>query len=496
MADSSVPPLEASAAPTTSGGAERGFSLISRPTPRLRPRAMLGLRSVFAPEPEPLVLARHLLLWRWLAAAGQVGALTVGWLLGFQIPVLHCVMAVLALVWFNLIAMVVLPPNARLSERGALGWLLFDAAQLALLLGFTGGFDNPFCLLFVAPSVVAAAVLTQRATLVAGMVSLALSVALYLWAWPLRRADGLTILQIPELHRAGVAAALAIGVVFVAVHVRRLTGEEQRMSSALAATEAALAREQKLAAIGTLAAAAGHELGSPLAAIAMAAKEMERDLKAQPDQAEEAAFIRAQVERCRGILAKLATARADAEGHFDVISLRALLEEAAGPVTPRDRRLEIMGGAASLPVERRPAILHALRNFLQNAMDFSESRVRVEAALDGGKVLRLRICDDGPGFSPEALARLGEPYASTRAREAGGSPREGYEGMGLGVFIAKTLLERGGARVRFANARPNRSARPARPEEGEPLEGAVVEILWPADRLLAQSVFAEDPAAA
>ncbi len=493
-ASSDPSPRSASFEETGEGAGEEtdreGFRL------RAAPRAAQGLRLAFGrTEPSPLVPTRHLLLWRWLAVAGQVGALTFGWLLGFQLPLLACAMAVLALVWFNLAALVVLPPNARLSERSALGWLLFDAAQLALLLGLTGGFDNPFCMLFMAPAVVTAAVLTQRATLIAGLASLALSVALYLWALPLQRADGLTILQLPALHRAGVASALAIGVVFVAVHVRRLTGEEQRMSSALGAAEAALAREQKLAAIGTLAAAAGHELGSPLAAIAMSAKEMERDLKGMPglaEQAEEAAFIRAQVERCRGILAKLATARADSEGHFTTISLRTLLEEAAGPVTPSSRRLEIVGGAASLPVERRPATLHALRNFLQNAMDFSRSCVRVETALDGGRVLRVRICDDGPGFSPEALARLGEPYASTRAREAGGPPREGYEGMGLGVFIAKTLLERGGARVSFANARPNR-----RPRSGEePLEGAVVEILWPADRVLALDAesFARDPA--
>ena len=438
---------------------------------------------------KPLVRAHSLMLWRWLAAAGQATALWVAWTLGFQTPLLACVVTVLALVWFNLIATLVLPPNARLSERAALGWLVFDAAQLGTILGLTGGFDNPFSMLFVAPALVAAAVLTQRAALVVAAISLVICVALYMWPLPLARADGRTILELPALHRAGVASALVVSVVFVAVHVRRLTGESRRMASAFAAAEGALAREQKLAAIGTLAAAAGHELGSPLAAIAMAAKEMERDLKGQPALVEEAVFIREQIARCRDILAKLAQARADSEGHFAHIGLRAFVQEAAGPVTPAGRILEIVGDAADLKVERRPATLHALRNFLQNSMDFASSRVRVEASVDGptlesARALRLRICDDGPGFSPEALARLGEPYVSTRAREAGGSAREGYEGMGLGVFIAKTLLERDGAQVGFANSRPGRRLRA---EGVEPLEGAVVEIVWPASRILTEA---------
>ncbi|HEV2300812.1 MAG TPA: ATP-binding protein, partial [Stellaceae bacterium] len=216
---------------------------------------------------------------------------------------------------------------------------------------------------------------------------------------------------------------------------------------AVTATQLALAREQRVSAVGALAAAAAHELGSPLATIAVVAKELARDLPAKSPHAEDAALLLSQSERCRQILADLSQQpEEDGGSPYARLSISALVE-AAGAIHPeqrRDPRVRLIFAATGDPAEaepvvpRSPEIVHGLNNLIQNALQFARREVSVTTHWDVAAV-SVEIADDGPGFAQSLINRLGEPYLSTRA---GGSGH-----MGLGIFIAQSLLERSGARL-------------------------------------------------
>ena len=390
--------------------------------------------------------------------------------------------------------------------------LLFDLAQLGVLLFLTGGLTNPFAVLALAPVIISATALTLRSTLLLGVFAMVEFTMLAFFYVPLTFADG-EVVQPPPLITMGTWAALLIGVFFLAGYARRVTAEIFSMSQALSVTQDALNREQRLSAIGGLAAAAAHELGTPLATIKLVSKELLHEIEDRPELREDLELIVSQSERCREILRELSRGGKD-DSHVKTAPVSALVEEAAEPHMDRGKRIVIrLGGRPALEAEdqptvlRRPEVIHGLRNMVQNAVDFASSTVWIDVSWTD-TALRIAVGDDGPGFRADILGRLGDPYVRRRdgARfgpaapppEAQGDGRKGYEGMGLGLFIAKTLLERTGARVSFANGSP--PARPAMtPRAGEraraaaaaeraaqalPGEyarptGAVVEAIWP-----------------
>ena len=450
------------------------------------------------------VRLRTLTTLRWLAAAGQALTVLVADLaLDLQLPTGWCFGAIAASVSLNIASQAVHPANKRLSERWTAAILLFDLLQLGTLLFLTGGLTNPFAVLALAPVIVSATALTLRSTLILGCFA-ALEVTVLARAYlPLRFETG-EVVAPPDLIVLGTWAALMIGLVFVGGYARRITAEVWTMSRALSAAQDALGREQRLTAIGGLAAAAAHELGTPLATIKLVTGELARELKDDPDLAEDVELIRAQAERCREILREMSETGKD-DRHVRTLPIYGLVEEAAGPHRARGKRviLRLQGAPLSDPppaqpeVERRPEVIHGLRNLVQNAVDFAADCVWVDIDWDDRQI-RIAVGDDGPGFGADMLGRLGDPFVRNRLRRAprGGDPiappseaRAGYEGMGLGLFIAKTLLERTGARVSFANgadaegrharrARGDRAGARPDPAAGR-ATGAVVEAVWP-----------------
>jgi two-component system, sensor histidine kinase RegB len=439
---------------------------------------------------------RTLVTLRWAAVAGQLAALTIAErVYGISFPLGACFLVVTAAILANLVAMFVFPENKRLSEPEALLTLLFDVMQLGILLLLTGGLSNPFALLLLVPVSISASALSLRSTLILGaaailFITLATSVHV-----PLRLANG-SPFAIPPLFEFGYWLAIVIGIIFLGAYARRVATEMRSMSDALLATQMALSREQKLTDLGGVVAAAAHELGTPLATIKLVSSELLDALSDRADLVEDARLIRDQADRCRDILRSMGRAGKD-DLHLRRAPLEAVLREAADPHLARGKAVEFSvrpepGGPDRQPnIRRSPEIIHGLRNLIQNAVDFARTRVWIEAAWSEAR-LSIRIVDDGEGFSPAVLSRIGDPFVRRRrgkARRASSSTRPAYEGMGLGLFIAKTLLERTGAEVSFANASDPFLTRDERPERS----GAVVEVAWPAERLI---VTDEGPAGA
>lgn len=450
------------------------------------------------------VRLRTLVTLRWLAAWGQaITVLVASNVLKLDLPTGLCFGAIATSVCVNIVAHAVHPENKRLSENDTMLTLLFDLAQLGVLLFLTGGLTNPFAVLALAPVIISATALTMRSTLLLGLFAMAEFTLLSRFYVPLTFADGSTV-EPPPLIVMGTWAALLIGIVFLAGYARRVTAEIFSMTQALSATQDALSREQRLSAIGGLAAAAAHELGTPLATIKLVSKELLHELGDRPDLKEDVELIASQSERCRDILRELAQGGKD-DSHVKSAPISALIEEAAEPHMDRGKRIIIRIAGRSVDaagddqpvVERKPEVVHGLRNMVQNAVDFAATTVWIDVGWTDA-VLRIAVGDDGPGYRSDILGRLGDPYVRRRGGKAqrpdpaaeaetdAGDARQGYEGMGLGLFIAKTLLERTGARVSFANGsdapEASSDAGQGAREFARPT-GAVVEAIWPRDAL-------------
>lgn len=423
------------------------------------------------------VRLRTLVVLRWMAVAGQVAAILVAWqVYDIDLDITLCLAVVGAAVAVNMITMFAYPENKRLTEAEAMLTLLFDTAQLALLLYLTGGLNNPFALLILAPATIAATALQSRATMFVGSVTIALVSLIVFFHRPLKMVDG-TAIEVPGVFGFGFWLAIVIGVVFLGLYARRVASEIHSMGDALLATQMALAREQKLTDLGGVVAAAAHELGTPLATIKMVSAELVDELGDHPTLREDAELIRQQADRCRDILRSMGRAGKD-DLHLRSAPLSAVIREAAEPHASRGKALKLslgdapgQGGGQPI-IRRRPEIIHGLRNLVQNGVDFAHSTVWIDMTA-GETHLSVQIADDGAGFPAHLIGRMGDPVIARWRDDERNRP--GYDGMGLGVFIAKTLLERTGARLTFQNGTDPFLAEDERPERC----GALVTITWP-----------------
>jgi two-component system sensor histidine kinase RegB len=398
---------------------------------------------------------------RWLAIIGQTAAVVIVYGgLGVALPLLPCLAVIALSLALNIGLRLGFPVTERLDHTRAAMLLAFDILQLAALLAMTGGLANPFALMFLAPVLISATSLPPAQTTGLGLLACAAITILARFHMPLPGPDG--AFELPRLYIVGVWAALALALAFISTYAWRVAEEGRQLSQALAATELVLAREQHVSALDGLAAAAAHELGTPLATIRLVAREIERALPADGPLKEDVTLLREQVDRCRDILQKLTSLHEDGAPHENM-SLRHLIEDVVAPHREFGVDIEIALAASNgrEPVGRRnPGVLYGLGNLVENAVDFATKRVWIDAGWTADQ-LSVTISDDGPGFSSEVLARLGDPYLTTRSRRL--EPDSERPGLGLGVFIAKTLLERSGARVGFENG----------------ATGAIVRVIWP-----------------
>ena len=389
---------------------------------------------------------RTLVPIRWVAIAGQAATiLFVHYVLGFRLQLAPALAVVALSALLNVVLIVHRRAATRLGERYAALYLGYDIVQLAILLYLTGGLRNPFSILILAPVTVAATILSRRPVILLSVLAVAAISVLALWHLPLPwRTEPVVY---PTALVTGLWTALVLATVFIGAYTWSVAQEARRLRDAMAATQLALAREQRVSAVGALAAAAAHELGSPLATIAVVAKELARELPADSPHAEDAALLLSQSERCRRILLELShQPEEDGGSPYTRLPVSALVEAAGAPHQGQGVRL--IFAAAGDPAEqeplvrRSPEIIHGLNNLVQNAVQFARREGSVTTLWDAAAVT-VEIADDGPGFPSHLLDRLGEPYISTRAGAA--------DHMGLGIFIAQSLLERSGARLAFEN---------------------------------------------
>ncbi|MGE3831030.1 MAG: ActS/PrrB/RegB family redox-sensitive histidine kinase [Parvibaculaceae bacterium] len=449
---------------------------------------MVSIADILRPETDPLpslatgergLRLKTLVRLRWLAVAGQTLAVVgIHWGLGFNLPLGWCLAAIALSAWLNIFLTLRWRSNF-LSDRNAALLLGYDMLQLALLLYLTGGLQNPFAFLFLVPVTVSATSLPIKWTLLLGAFAFVCASLLAFVHLPLPWFTD-TPLVLPNIYIFGMWSALVSGVVFSAIYARRIAVEAQQMSTALAATEQVLARGQHLSALDGLAAAAAHELGTPLATIALVAKELKRELPAGGHTADDLDLLISQAARCREILSRLANRDTPQDAMMAHVKLPVMLEDIIQPLRGSDVTIAVDAHAAddgkprseSEPIfERNPAVTYGLGNLIENAADFASTRVDIEARWSVQDVV-VTVRDDGPGFAQEVIDRLGDPFVTTRKGygPADASESDGHEGMGLGFFIAKTLLERSGASVTLANLR-------------EPAHGAIVRITWPRTRI-------------
>ncbi|HGG05472.1 MAG TPA: ActS/PrrB/RegB family redox-sensitive histidine kinase [Aliiroseovarius sp.] len=428
--------------------------------------------------PNSWVRLRTLITLRWIAVLGQVLAVLGArhlFDLDLDLGLFTAVIGVSVLA--NIVVSFIYPHNKRLNESEVTAMLVFDTLQLAALLYLSGGLNNPFSVLIVAPVTVAATALSLRSTVIVALIAAAVTTLVGVSHLDLITQTG-EVLELPELFAFGFWAAILITTVFLGLYAHRITAEMRSMSQALLATQMALAREQKLTDLGGVVAAAAHELGTPLATITLVSSELADELQMNPEHLEDARLIREQADRCRDILRSMGKAGKD-DMMIRQAPLSSVIEEAAEPHANRGKNVLIQVGdgkvdPADQPVIlRRPEIVHGVRNLIQNAVDFAASTVWVDLCWTD-QAMSVRITDDGPGYAPHVIGNIGEPFVGRRKGARVDKNRPEYEGMGLGLFIAKTLLERTGAELSFTNGT---EVFTGQPHPGE-RSGAIAVAIW------------------
>ena len=429
---------------------------------------------------QPAVRLGVQIFLRWLAVVGQSSAVALVYLwLDFDLPVGPVIGVIAMAVTVNVLLLLNLPRTYLMTQRQTALYLAFDIGQLGLLLYLTGGILNPFSLLLLAPVVISASLLNWRTT--GQLVLLAMLIASFLsvYHWPLPWRG--VAPDFPPLMIFGLWVAMMLALAFIPTYVWRVSREGRRMSAALTATRSVLAREQRLSALDGLAAAAAHQLGTPLGTIVLVSSELAARDDLPDGLKEDVQLMREQALRCRDILTELASEENDPV--LSTITLRGLLDEAVLESGFADRDVHISCEANGLlatgepQLRRQPELIYGLGNLIENAAEFANSAVYVVATFSAQQVV-LEIADDGKGFASDILADLGAPYTSSRRpqNKTSGSDADSF-GMGLGFFIARTLLQRSGATVTARNLKKTELIAGAMPG------GACVRVEWPRRRL-------------
>jgi len=401
-----------------------------------------------------------LTILRYIAIIGQFIAINVVFFyLNLEFPI----KASLIVVFIGLLTNLYLQFNVKanqLKDTYASLFLLYDLFQLAILLYLTGGIFNPFSILLIIPAIVSSTFLSMGTTIILGFITSLILFTLTHYYLPL---PGLLVenFEVPSFYKFGILISILIGLIFLSYFGIRFAGETKKRSEALNKLQEVIAKEYELESLGGQAAAAAHSLGTPLATIAVVAKELKKEIGDNKDVSKDIDLLISQTKRCSEILKQISKKQIEEDIFLSSIKLEDLLEEIIDSFKETSsKKIELVSNDDNnkIDIERTPEIIYGLRNFIGNAVKFSKSRVKIDLMSDLEKI-EIKINDDGPGIPDDIIKKIGEPYIKSKSAELNSN-----SGLGLGTFLGKTLLEKQGAKLLF--------------RRNNDLGGALVIISW------------------
>ncbi len=403
---------------------------------------------------------KTLVFLRWIAIFGQLFSVNlVFFYLDLNFPVLLCHLVIIVGLFTNLYLQFGLKATL-LKDFYSSSFLMYDIIQLSFLLFLTGGIFNPFAILLIVPTIVSSTFLSMGSTIILGSSTIFLLFALTFFNMPLPGMEEY-VLSFPNYYVTGILISLIIGLIFLSYFGIRFAGETKKRSDALNKLQQILAKEYELESLGGQAAAAAHSLGTPLATISVVSKELRKEVGDNSKFTKDIDLLISQTKRCSEILKKISQKKIISDEFLSEMTFENLLEEIIKSFqesTEKKISLNTKKDVNKIDIKKNPEIVYGLRNFIGNAIKFSNEKILISIVSDNIN-LYVIIEDDGPGFPQDIIEALGEPYIKSKSKFF-----RNNAGLGLGTFLGKTLLERKSAVISFDNQ--------------SSLKGAKVQIKW------------------
>ena len=397
---------------------------------------------------------------RWIAITGQLIAINfVFFFLQLDLPIIEAHIIIFIGFITNIFLQFIIRTN-QLKDLDSFLFLVYDLLQLSGLLYLTGGIFNPFSLLIIVPTIVSSTFLSMGTTIILGTLTIALLFFLKEYHKVLPGLDAYSF-NFPEYYLAGALVSIIIGLVFLSYFGIRFSGETKKRSEALDKLQQVMAKEYELDSLGAQAAAAAHSLGTPLATISVVAKELKKEIGNKSKHSKDLDLLISQAKRCSDILKQISKKEISDDQFINLIKVEDLLEEIIISFKETsDKKITLFENEDKnkINIKRSPEIVYGLRNFIGNAIKFADEEVGIKLISDN-QTLKVIINDDGPGFAEDIIKLIGEPYLKSKSKKISSKA-----GLGLGIFLGKTLLERKKAQLTFFNI--------------EDLKGAAIKISW------------------
>jgi len=387
-----------------------------------------------------------LLILRWIALLGQFFAIVlVKFIFNFKLELLLCLLIIAIGVLSNFYLKFKIKEK-QLDNYTSTIFLFYDLLQLAILLYLTGGITNPFTILLIIPAIVSSTFLTLRSTINLSIITILALVIITIDHYPLPHTGDLHF-HVPNYYLYAIPTAVIVGLVFLTYFGARFGSESRKRTEALNKLELILAKEHELESIGERAAAAAHSLGTPLSTIAVITKELQKEIGDNPKYSKDINLLLSETRRCSEILKNISQDKLEEDNFLSNVKINDLLNGIVGSfreISEKRLSLIVENNELNPKVQRTLEITYGLRNFIGNAVKYSNSFVDIILE-SNEKITEIKICDDGPGFSEDIFNVLGEPYIRSENKIINSK-----SGLGLGTFIGKTLLERMKATVKFS----------------------------------------------
>ena len=389
------------------------------------------------------ILLGNLIKIRWIAIFGQfIAVFFVNYIIKIEIPLFEILIIILLSIVINIYSYFEERKNKSITNIKAFSFLLFDTLQLGFLLFLTGGIINPFSILILAPVITSASYLPALMTVILSTISIMIIVILNFYFIPLDLGKDF---YLPDIYSFGLVTSLIITVIFIAIYAYLFASSSRKISNALSISKLQILNQKKITEVGSLSAATAHELGTPLNTIFLILNDLLKEKKLIEDKniVNDIVLLKSQAERCKEILKKLSKNPLKIKDKFlEKVKITDLIKINFEKFN-KNKKLIMKKNIKDYEPEiiYKDEIMYALGNIIQNAILYSNNIVTADLNYFETNV-KITISDDGKGFSKDIIDKLGEPYVS-----------KNNQGMGLGIFIAKNLIENMGGNLDFYNSK-------------------------------------------